>query len=790
MKSYIRRFVIFSAALLFAATSALAQTETAQSSAPTIKKIEIKHVGPAAAADELILAHIRTKVGDPYVRTAVDDDIKSLYGTGFFYNIQVVENTEEGGMGLTYVLQGKPRLVSMKFTGNTKYKEPKLLKKVSSKVGEPLDEHKLFNDAEEIKKMYQKAGYPQTQVKYNSSIDEIAGTGSATFEITESPKVKINSLVFPGAEAFKQNELRQVMKVGRWGWLTGWWPGSKTFKQDQFDEGKEKLTDFYREHGYIDFDIKDTKFNYPTPKRVDISVAVAEGKPYKVGAVDLHGNELFPAADVTRGLRMKVGDTFTPGGLSRDVEAVEDFYGVKGYIDVNQSSGNLRVVRVPNTDTGTMDLDFQIKEGQKSFVEKIEIKGNAKTKDRVIRRELAVSPGETFDMTRVKLSKKRLEGLNYFEKVDARPEPTDVPNRKNLVVDVEEKNTGNFSVGAGFSSVDSIVGFAEVSQGNFDLFNPPTFTGGGQKIRLRLQLGTQRQDYVLTFVEPWFLGRKLSLGVDLYHRELDFQSKANLYNEARTGVKVSLTKALGSDFLIGSVSYNMEQVGINSVSTNAPASIVNERGNSVLAKFGASLAYDTRNSTMLPDHGQRTELEATLAGPLGDHEFYKVELKSAWYLKGFFRGHIIELAARSGVASGFGSSVSVPFYERYYLGGLYSLRGFDYRAVGPHEYLQDGVNTEPVGGNTFWFGTAEYSIPIIERLRVAMFYDIGNVYSKSYSFATDNGRPAYYDNWGIGLRLNLPIGPLRLDYGVPIKHDNFSNSGGRFQFGVGYTREF
>ena len=279
MKSYIRRSLIFSAALLLAAASVRAQTETAQSSAPVIKKIEIKHVGPAAAADELILANIRTKTGDPYMRVGVDDDIKSLYGTGFFYNIQVVEAQEEGGLTLTYVLQGKPRLVSMKFEGNKKYNDSKLLKKISSKVGEPLDEHKLFNDAEEIKKMYQKAGYPQTQVKYSVSIEESAGTGSATFEITESPKVKINSLEFDGATAFKQNELRQVMKVGRWGWLTGWWPGGKTFKQDQFDDGKEKLTDFYREHGYIDFDIKDTRFNYPTPRKVDISLALQEGKP-------------------------------------------------------------------------------------------------------------------------------------------------------------------------------------------------------------------------------------------------------------------------------------------------------------------------------------------------------------------------------------------------------------------------------------------------------------------------------------------------------------------------------
>src|SRR5258708_2983100 len=220
-----------------------------------------------------------------------------------------------------------------------------------------------------------------------------------------------------------------------------------------------------------------------------------------------------------------------------------------------------------------MDLEVQVDEGQKSYIEQIEIKGNAKTKDTVIRGEMAGSPGEVFDMVRVKVSKHRLEGLQYFEKVDTRSEATEVPNRKNLVVGVDEKSTGNLTAGAGFSSVDSLVGFAEMYQGNFDLFHPPTFTGGGQKFRLRVQLGTQRQDYLASFVEPWFLGRKLALGVDLYHRDLNFQSVGSLYDELRTGAKFSLTRALGKENLIGSVSYTIEDVGIIFNSSSLPSHI-------------------------------------------------------------------------------------------------------------------------------------------------------------------------------------------------------------------------
>ena len=208
-----------------------------------------------------------------------------------------------------------------------------------------------------------------------------------------------------------------------------------------------------------------------------------------------------------------------------------------------------------------------------------------------------------------------------------------------------------------------------------------------------------------------------------------------------------------------------------------------DAGHSLLSRVGASVAWETRNSATLPNKGQRTELFGEfVGGPLGgSKEFYKIELKSAWYFRGLATGHVIELVGRTGVADSL-QSEDVPFYDRYYLGGLYSLRGFKYRSISPRE---PEIN-EPIGGDTYWFGSAEYSIPIIERLRFAVFYDIGNVAARPYDFNLDN----LNDNWGFGLRLNLPIGPLRLDYGIPIHHDEFNSGSGRFQFGVGYTREF
>jgi outer membrane protein insertion porin family len=768
----------------------------------TIQKIEIRHVGPPAASESLIRANIRVKEGDTFARTSVDDDVRSLYSTGYFYNIHVLtEPDPKGGVDLIYVVQGKPVLSEIRFEGNKQYSRKKLLKKITSKVGEPLNEQKIFLDARELEKLYQKSGYQKTTVEPITKIDnEASGQGSVTFEIHEAPKVKLEDVEFIGAKAFSQRKLRKVLKTRRW-WIFSWITGSGVLKEEQFQEDKEKLAEFYREEGYIDFQIKDIKFDYLNPKKMIVRFIVSEGNQYHVGSVELKGNEKFTKEEIFKGIvsegktvrpmmlpgaeKTKAnpkGDIFTPKGLQDDVDAIRDFYGSRGYIDTW-----VRPIKIPNTEKGTMDLVYEIHDEDKgkSFIERIDIKGNTKTKDKVIRRELAVSPGETFDMVRVKISKGRLEQMNYFDKVVTEVEPTDVPARKNLVINVEETTTGHLELGAGFSSIDSLFGFIGYREGNFDLFNPPYFRGGGQKLRVGATIGLEQKDYELSFIEPWFLNRKLALGVDLYHRELSYYS--DLYDFTETGMKLSLTKALPYNF-IGMVSYTIENIQLNDVSDDAPFVIRDEAQSTPdrwVSKLGASIAYDTRNNALMPNRGQRTELLGELAGgPLGlDSDFYKWELRSAWYFPGFFEGHILELDGRTGVVEPYGDTDRVPLFDRYFLGGVNSLRGFRYRSVGPH----DGPTKEPIGGSTFYYATAEYSIPIIERLRFALFYDIGNVYSDAYDFNVGD----YLDNWGVGIRLNIPrLGPLRLDYGIPITHDQYNSASGKFQFSVGFTRDY
>jgi len=771
------------------ATAAFAQAPV------IISKITITNIGPQVASDALVRANIKVKEGDKYSPAAINAGVENLYKTGYILNVQVVEEPLPDGVHLKYILLGKPKVTEITISGNTKFSTRKLTKKLTTKVGDPLDERKLFTDTEEIKKMYQKAGYPQTEVKYVMNTDQRAGRSSVLFEIKESPKVKVIDVYFEGANAFSQKKLRKVLKTRRH-WMFSWLTGTGVLKKDVIEEDKERLAEFYRSEGYIDFDLRDVRYLYETPRKLIAYLVIYEGRQYRVGAIDFKGFTLFTTNEVSKRLKMNVGAIFTPKGFAQNFQAIEDLYGSKGYIDV-QYGRTLRVIKKPNTQTGTIDLTYEVQEGNKSYLEKVEIRGNTKTKDRVIRRELAVAPGEVFDMTRVKLSQRRLEGLNYFERVDteAEPDPNLPPDRKNLVVSVAEKPTGNFAIGAGYSSLDNLVGFIEITQGNFDLFNPPKFMGGGQKLRLRAQVGARVQDYQLTVIEPWLFGKKLEFSTDLYHRELRYVSINGLYDERRTGARFGVVKALGSDFLKGGVSYTIENVGIINVDSNAPPSIQAEEGDRLVSKVGLSLSYDTRDSYLNPTRGTLNQMRVEVAGgPFGaETDFYKLELGSAWFIPGFFTNHVFEIRGRGGFVDSYSDSSRVPLFDRFFLGGITSLRGYRYREVGPREATFDN-DTEPVGGNTYWYATAEYRIPIIKQLKFAVFYDIGMVYPNAFDFSRHGnngfGTQPYNDNWGVGILLDLPIGPLRLDYGIPIRSDPENRSSGRFQFTAGYRADF
>ncbi|MDQ3626714.1 MAG: BamA/TamA family outer membrane protein, partial [Verrucomicrobiota bacterium] len=368
-------------------------------------------------------------------------------------------------------------------------------------------------------------------------------------------------------------------------------------------------------------------------------------------------------------------------------------------------------------------------------------------------------------------------------RVETYPEETGVPGRKDLTVQVEEKRTGSLNFGAGFSTIDSIIGFVEVTQGNFDLMNWPNFTGGGQKFRARIQYGSQRKDIVVSLTEPFFLDRRLSLGGDIFYREADFLS--SVYAQRNYGFSVTARKPLGR-FMSVALEYRLEEIDIYDVQQNVSELIAFEKGARTKSQVATSFIFDTTDSRFLTRKGQRVVATPFLSGGFlgGDTQLYGFDLEVSQYfhlpydLILLFNGRI------AGVDSwGAGSNVmkiteqgDVPIFDRLFLGGGNDLRGFDYRDVGPKD-----KNGEPIGGKTLARATVELTFPIIEKVRAAVFYDTGFVESGAFDYSpTDVASDA-----GIGLRLDLPIGPIRLDYGIPIQAAGNSKSG-KFNFAVGY----
>ncbi|MBI3266181.1 MAG: outer membrane protein assembly factor BamA [Chlamydiae bacterium] len=730
-----------------------------------VKKVEVQ--GNRSINRDLILSRAKTHEGSSFQQSDVDDDLKRLYAMGYFSDVQVDVYEDFDGWVVTFIVVEKPIVKEIVFEGNKKFNEKALKKKMKLAIGDRLNETQLKEDVQAIKDFYRDKGYPNTQVDYSLSIDKEIGHAAIIIHVHEGAHIKIRRVDFSGNKAIPTKRLRKVMKTRRPFIFFG-----GNFNEDVFEEDKERLLEFYRSQGYIDAEIKDVKFSYDkTGRRMTLLITVEEGSFYYVGQVVMEGNETFPTQEITQPFKMTPGQIFTPDKLRNDVNQIRDYYLAKGYVDAV-----IGPQTVYNDKTKCIDVTYSITENQMSYLNEIKIRGNTKTKDIVIRRELAVKPGEVFNGVKVRRSQERLMNLGYFKTVYMDIESTDKEDHKDLLVDVEETKTGEIGFGAGFSSIDNLIGFVELTQKNFDWKSFPTFTGDGQKLRIRAQVGTKRQDYTLSWTEPWLFDRPISFGMDLYRRDSRFLS--DVYDERRTGGDLRLGKRL-MEFVRADLTYTLEEDEIRNVSDKASDAIKQEEGTADVSSIELALTRDTRDSALSPTRGMRNAISGELAGgPLGlDRDFTKYVTKHSIYFP-LPLSLVLRLSGQAGLVDSFGDTDRVPLFERFFLGGANTIRGFKFRDVGPKD-----ENGEPIGGSSMIMGSTELTFPIIEKVRGAVFYDTGNVYEDYGEFDLGDLRAGA----GIGLRLELPIGPIRLDYGWPIDRDRFQDSKGRFDFNIGYS---
>jgi outer membrane protein insertion porin family len=827
-----------SCAVLF--TTASANGQQAPPEAPTVRSIDVQYSGPATVSKDAIIAQLRTAVGKPYSDATVEDDIRNLYKTGVIQNVRIFAQPQEDGVKVIVAVQTRQVLRELVIDGAHKVSAKKLRKEITVKLNAPVNEDDLQKARQKIIDRYQSKGFTDVGVDFRvEPIDESRGTARVIYTITEGVKGAVSRVHFEGNEHFSEKILRKQMKT-RGKTMIAFVDKSGRLDEVQLQQDLDSIKEFYQNRGYVDVEVQEARRERKNGPLV-ITIGIKEGTLYHVNKLSFSGYKQTTEEKIRKVVKMKEGTVYSPKQLHDDAKALADNYGSGGYVDL--------VVLPQGTPAGPglIDVHYKIEEGNRSFVERISIVGNTRTKDKVIRREVLIKPGDVFDTVRVDTTKKRLENLGYFTRVDTYPEETGVEGRKDLVVEVEEKRTGSLNFGAGYSTVDSLIGFVELTQGNFDITNWPGLTGAGQKFRAKAQVGSQRKDFVVALTEPYFLDQRLSLGGQVFYSEASYLS--SVYDQRNYGFSLELRKPLIS-WIYDVLGYTLQNYDIYNVANHVSPAILAEEGTTTKSQVSESLIWDRRDNPFLTRKGERISLSAYVAGgPLGgDEQIYGFDFEATKYwrfpgdliflvdveaatvdvwdrsenttIRGFF-GNVFDINGKpvlTGTAPNQFQATqkvdetvpAVPIFDRLYLGGSSNLRGFRFRDISPKDAFG-----QPIGGQSMARATTELSFPIIEKARGAIFYDAGFVNPDPWDFSNEtlevprginaqasvkyakiNHLPfnpltpkstfdSFGSDFGVGVRLDLPIGPLRLDYGYPINKAG-NTSHGHLNFSVGY----
>ncbi len=738
-----------------------------------VGEVRVESVGRHPVDPASVLTAVETRTGQPFDASRVMRDTRALERTGRFSSVRIRACPRSGSDAVDIVIEVDPRplVESIEVRGADEVGNRKVREWLDVGVGSPVDDAILAAGARRVREEYDKRFYPEARVAWRFEPGRDPGAVRLFVTVKEGRRARVAQIRIIGATAVPESELRSRMKQTRFRWYNPvhWITGAGRLDDDLQRADEHALARALRDLGYLDAVVRGPAIVPLDDDRVELKYAVSEGPRYRWGTVSIEGVTRFPTADVARLVRLVPGAPASQAALDDTRDAIQDHYGNRGYADAR-----VRVSVRADAQRGVGDVRLEVHEGEISTLRDILIRGNVVTKESVIRRELVVAPGEPYHRGRVKISESRVRNLGYFSHVSAVTEPSPEPGRHDLVIEVTEDRMGTAEAGVAFSSIDRIVGRLEIGHGNVDLGAWPPF-GGGQKLRVGTMYGTRRQDYYLTFIEPYLLDRKLRLTVDLYHRESSYFS--SLYDVGRLGGQATLELPIGRYYSAG-LGYGLERIEISNVEDSASEVIRAEEGSRLKSSVELSLARDTRDRTRLPTRGNYARASAEIAGgPLGgDTQWYRLELRSTQYVP-VWRGQILILRGQVGMMDAWGDEERVPLFDRFFLGGLYTVRAFRYRHVGP---VDDGG--EPIGGRSMGFASAEYTVPVYKMVRLAAFVDGGMVWGDPWTFDLE-----WNSGYGVGVRLDLPMLPLRIDYAWQIdaeRHNRDDN--GRFNISFGY----
>jgi outer membrane protein insertion porin family len=698
---------------------------------------KITILGNVKIEEGVIRGAVKSREGGPFSNEQVREDLRSIFGLGHFTDVQVDIKSTPKGKEIIYIVAEKPSIKEVLILGNDKVKLDDIKEKVTLTPRSILNLGKVVENADEIRKVYFSKGYYGVKVEHQ--VDSLeTNEAVVTFRITEGPKGHIKKIVLKGNRKIKSSDLKKVMMTKEWT-LLSFITKSGILIEDALKNDTQLLNAYYYEHGYLDAKVSQPKIDLRDPKRIQIEIEIEEGPQYRLGTIDFKGDVLTTKEDLFKDLKLKRNDIYRNSAVREQIRSYTEKFANEGYayVEINPEtsidSKNLLV-----------HLTFEVEKKKRVSFEKIEVMGNTKTRDKVIRRELKVGEGEIYSVTDLNESRDRLRRTGYFKEVGFSTSRGSTDEKINLDIKMEEAPTGALSFGVGYSSIEKVVGSASLSEQN--LF------GMGYKGLLRFQLGAESSNFKASFTDPYFLGYPYSAGIDLYNEDIayfDTYSYKVLGGDLRLGKE--LTKRIRLDTM-----YKLENVDIYNVTNNASYIIKAQEGKTTTSAISFTLSMDSRDDYYVPTRGAKHTLSAEYAGGIlgGDNYFVKGFLETSWFFP-LPLSTVLNLRGKFGIIEPFGGK-ETPINEMFFVGGIYTIRGFEYGMAGPVD-----INGDPLGAEKMVVFNTELTFFLSREigLRAAVFFDIGRGFNEWRDIT--HLRTAA----GPGIRWFSPVGPIQIDLG-------------------------
>lgn len=729
------------------------------------KVILVEIAGNRKVDSEAILMNVKSKEETVFSEQVISEDVKNIYKMGYFESVNADVETAEGGVIIKFIVEEKQYVRSFEVTGNDEIETEKIEEAIKIKPRTFLDEVLLKKSIEAIQELYINEGLFLAEVK-SEFIDIGNREIIIKFKIDEGEKVKVKEIKFPELDDNEIIEVKKTMETKEYG-VFSWLTGSGKYNRNQLESDLFNVESYFMDRGYINVKVNDPILTLSPDRRwLYIIINVAKGDRYKLNRIDIAGDLIFEKSDILKELHSEVGEYFNRSKIRDDIFHLTELYGQYGY-----ANANINPLTRVDSERRTIDLTLNIDKNKLVYINKIQITGNTKTRDKVIRREVRLAEGELYNIEKIKFSRERIYALGFFEEVSFSMKPLSDPTLTDMYIDVKEGHTGTFTLGAGFSSIDKFIFTTQMSFGNF--------LGYGQRVSLRAELSTRRQLADLSFYEPYFLDTDWSFGVRFYTTEYSY-----IFQRKSTGGDLKWGYKL-ADFTRFFVEYKYEDVNIKDIGATDTRLFTSGQTSSVtfsIVRNSLDHPYDPAKGSLITGS---LEVAGKYLG--GDFDFYKIDASYTKYFPLFLKTVFLIKAQ-----AGFGRSMTgqrLPFSERYFVGGPYDVRGYDFWTVGPMEPVMtvsdepDSTTVmKPIGGNKQIIFNAEYLFNIIRSagIKGVFFLDAGNAFSEEQDFFQEELRLG----WGFGIRWFTPIAPFRFEWGFPIKRRP-GEKASVFEFSIG-----